>query len=286
VRRVYNALGNYLQIPLGGGKGQSYDFVLSDFLQNYRFNALEAHSSLVILEKEGYIEMSNDMYNPSRVHFVVERDDLYKFQVSNEKYDGFIKLLLRSYTGLFSIYAGIDEDQLAKRSGLSRDHVYSYLKLLKKQGIIDYIPRRNNPVVTFTEERLDEGNLSLDGNRYRFLKERYLEKLEAMLSYARTDTKCRSQQLLTYFGEDDSVRCGKCDVCNQRNELNLSRQEFDAILAEIKKDLTHEALLPVELKERSSFPVDKFSGVYRWLLEHGKIVPSGEGRYRWNKTRE
>lgn len=285
IRRVYNALGNYLQVPLGGGKGQSYDFVISDFLQRYKFNALEAHNSLLVLEKEGYLELSNDIHNPSRVHFVIARDDLYKFQVSNEKFDGFIKLLLRSYTGLFSVYAGIDEDLLARRSGLSRDGVYSYLKLLKKQGIIDYIPRRSNPVVTLTEERLDEHNLALDANRYRFLKERFVEKLEAMLSYAASNTKCRSQQLLEYFGEKDSVRCGKCDVCRKRNELDLSRQEFDSILNEIKTALGKGPLLPNLLKESSSFPVDKFSRVFRWLLEHKKILPTGDGKYRWSSEK-
>ncbi len=281
IRKVYNALGNYLQVPLGGGKGQSYDFVISDFLHRYKFNALEAHNSLIVLEKEGYLELSNDIHNPSRVHFVIERDDLYKFQVSNEKFDGFIKLLLRSYTGLFSVYAGIDEDLLARRSGLSRDSVYSYLKLLKKQGIIDYIPRRSNPMVTLSEERLDENNLALDRNRYRFLKERFLKKLEAMLTYAGSDTKCRSQQLLEYFGEADSARCGKCDVCIKRNELDMSRQEFDSILSEIKSALGKQALLPNDLKDLSSFPVEKFSRVFRWLLEHRKIVAAEDGKYRW-----
>ena len=39
--------------------------------------------------------------------------------------------------------------------------------------------------------------------------------------------------LLDYFGEE-SDRCGICDVCRERNELDLSKYEFDLILEEIK----------------------------------------------------
>ena len=28
-----------------------------------------------------------------------------------------------------------------------------------------------------------------------------------------TDNQCRSRQLLSYFGEEDSHDCGCCDVC-------------------------------------------------------------------------
>ena len=53
-----------------------------------------------------------------------------------------------------------------------------------------------------------------------------------MIDYAEIDTKCRSVVLLDYFGEN-ADRCGICDVCRQRNELDLSKYEFDLILESI-----------------------------------------------------
>lgn len=281
IKDVYHALGNFLQVPVGAGKGQSYDFILSDFLKEYKFNALIAHSALNILQREGYIELSDEINNPSRVHFRVERDDLYKFQVSNARFDGFIRLLLRSWSGFFSSYVAIDENLLAKRSGLKPDNIYTYLSLLQKHGIIDYIPRKKNPVVTYSEERLERKGLYFSVESYKFLKERYIEKLEAMIDYAESNTRCRSTILLAYFGEKDAARCGKCDVCQQRNELDLNKYEFDLILADIKENLRERPMLIPELAREMRHSDEKFMKVFRWLLDHGKIVRDDYQRYSW-----
>ncbi|MFW5645480.1 MAG: RecQ family ATP-dependent DNA helicase, partial [Bacteroidota bacterium] len=283
IKEVYHALGNFLQVPVGAGKGQSYDFVFSDFLRDYKFNALIAHSALKVLQREGYVELSDEINNPSRVHFKIERDDLYKFQVSNARFDGFIKLLLRSYSGFFSSYVSIDENLLARRSGLKVDDVYTYLKLLSKYKIIDYIPRKRNPVLTYTEERLEHKGLYFSVERYKFLKERFGEKLYAMLDYAESTTRCRSAILLDYFGERNAARCGKCDVCRQRNELELSKYEFDLILEDIKNHLSKKPLLIPELASQVNYSDEKFMKVFRWLLDHGKIVRDDLQRYKWGR---
>lgn len=281
IKDIYHALGNYFQIPVGGGKGQSFDFVLFDFLHQYKFNALLAHSALNILQKEGYIELSDELNNPSRIHFKINRDELYKFQVSNAKFDGFIKLLLRSYSGLFTSWVPIDEDLLAKRSGLKREGIYQYLIRLSSSNIIDYIPRKKNPVIIYAEERLDRKSLYFSAESYKFLKERFVEKLNAMIAYGTGTTKCRSQILIEYFGEKNTLRCGKCDVCQQRNELNLSKYEFDIILDQIKAELLKENLLIPQLAAKIKHSDDNFMKVFRWLLEHGKILENIDGTYSW-----
>lgn len=281
VKEVYHALGNFFQLPIGSGKGQSFDFILSDFIHQYKYNALIAHNSLLILQKEGYLELSDELHNPSRIHFKVGRDDLYKFQVSNSKFDGFIKLLLRSYTGLFSSWVPVDEDLLARRSGLSRENVYKYLVNLASGNIVDYIPMKKNPVINYTEERLDKTNLYFSVKSYNFLKDRFEEKLNAMIAYGSSTTKCRSQILLEYFGEKNILRCGKCDVCLQRNELDMSKYEFDLILKEIKTILEKEHLLIPEISVRMKIPQEKFMRVFRYLLEHGKIEQDVMGKFSW-----
>jgi len=100
IREVYQALGNYFKIPFGGGKLSSYDFVISDFAKNYNFNLIKIISSINFLQREGYIELTDELNSASKIHFKASRDDLYKFQVANAKFDGFIKLILRSYTCL------------------------------------------------------------------------------------------------------------------------------------------------------------------------------------------
>ncbi|NJM14444.1 MAG: hypothetical protein HC896_02840 [Bacteroidales bacterium] len=97
VRKVYMAIGNYCKIPVGAGKGLATPFNLQDFARTFRFPVINAFNAIKILQNEGYVELSDEMNNPSRVHFTVMRDDLYKFQVANAGFDAFIKLLLRSY---------------------------------------------------------------------------------------------------------------------------------------------------------------------------------------------
>jgi ATP-dependent DNA helicase RecQ len=280
---VYNALGNYYQIPIGSGKGQSYDFILTEFISRFKFNAITAYNSLKVLQREGYIELTDEINNPSRVHFTVGRDDLYKFQIQNENLDGFIKLLLRSYTGLFSSFVPVDETQLSKRSGVSGDTIYKYFLKLSSAGILQYIPRKKNPVVFYTEERLDPKNLRFSTETYHFLKERYIERANDMLRYASGTNKCRSQQLISYFGETDSKRCGQCDVCLNRNELDLSSYEFDLILEELKEKLGEDHLSMEEIRHDLKSPEDKVMKVFRWLTEHGKIVRDDRKLYYWSK---
>ncbi len=283
IKEVYNALGNYFQIPVGGGKAQSYDFILSDFITKFKFNAIIAHNSLKVLQREGYIELTEEINNPSRVHFSVQRDDLYKFQIANENLDGFIKLLLRSYSGMFSSFVPIDENLLAKRSGVSYDTIYKYLLKLSSSGIIQYIPRKKNPVIFFSEERLDSKNLYFSVETYKFLKDRYIDRANEMLMYASGLNKCRSQILLSYFGEKNALRCGQCDVCRKRNELDMSAYEFDLILQELKERMGDKHLSMEEIMDGMTYAEEKVFKVFRWLNDHDKILHDEVYLFYWAK---
>ena len=281
IKRVYHALGNYFQIPIGGGKGMSFDFNIYDFSTSYQIETLVIYNSLKILEREGYLLLTDDMDNPSRIIFLVNRDDLYKFQVANADMDSFIKLLLRSYTGVFTEYAKIDEQYLASKAGTNAQAVYNMLKKLKNQHIINYIPRKQTPYLVFTEERLDEKSLYISKENYSKRKNTYARRISAIINYVTNSAKCRSRQLLAYFGETDTYRCGLCDVCQKRNELELSKYEFDLILNELKTRLkTHPTLL-TDLVDSLKYNEDKILKVIQWLLDNNKIRYSGEDLLEW-----
>src|SRR5690606_29499002 len=93
IKRIYQALCNYLQIAEGFGKDQVFEFSLQNFAQAFKFQQAMVFNSLKILQREGYLEFTGEVDNPSRVHFLTSRDDLYKFQVANATFDDFIKLL-------------------------------------------------------------------------------------------------------------------------------------------------------------------------------------------------
>lgn len=284
IKKIYEALGNYLNIPIGSGKGLVYDFNIGDFCSSYNLSIILAYNSLKFLEKDGYIELTNEIDNPSRIHFTVNRDDLYKFQVANANFDGFIKLLLRSYTGLFNDYVRISEESLAKRANLSREKVYEFLKILSKFKIISYIPQKKTPLLIYTEERLDEKNLRITKENYEQSKNRYIERINFVLNYISNQTKCRSQFLLSYFGQKKSFRCGKCDICTKRNELDLSKYEFDMILDNIKESLSKKPLELNFLIPVLPFGEEKSIKVIQWLLDNNKLTYNNLKELVWKSN--
>jgi ATP-dependent DNA helicase RecQ len=280
IKDIYEALCNFLEVPIGSGKDGVYDFNMSGFVSRFRLPVTETYNSLLFLQKEGYLEFTEEINNPSRVHFVTGRDDLYKFQVANEAFDGFIKLLLRSYTGMFTEFVPINEETLSKKSAISHDTIYQFLVKLSNQNIIRYIPGKKTPLVIFTEERLDRKSLVISPENYSRVKDKYVLRLNKMIEYAEMNNRCRSVILLEYFGEE-SDRCGICDVCRERNELDLSKYEFDLILEEIKEVLASENTDAEELVKRINYPEDKVIKVMRWLLDHNKIVKDKDYKLTW-----
>ncbi|HEX7583321.1 MAG TPA: RecQ family ATP-dependent DNA helicase, partial [Prolixibacteraceae bacterium] len=282
IKRIYEAICNYFQLAVGFGKDQIFEFSMATFASGFSFQITTVYNSLKILQREGYLELTDELDNPSKVYFQVDRDDLYKFQVANAEFDGFIKLLLRSYTGLFTNYVSIDEQLMAQRANITPDLVYQFLCKLRTQNIIDYIPQKKTPFIIFTRERIDPDRLKISKENYEDRKLDYIQRIDAVIHYASSGHKCRSQLLLQYFGEVESVRCGKCDVCMERNELNVSKYEFDTISEQIKKVLL-EPCFYEELLERTSGKPDNVIKIVRWLLENEKIVYRVDNRMEWRK---
>ena len=281
IRRVYIALGNYYQLPVGAGKGRMFDFKITDFVPKFSLPVLETYSALKLLQSDGYIELAEEFFSRSKVMFIATQQELYKFQVANKKFDLFIKLLLRTYTGLFSTYTSIDEELLAKKAKSKVEIVFEYLIKLDQAKIIKYIPQRKLPFIFYTEERLEEKNLRISKENYEVRKEIYIKKINAVLEYASSTNKCRSQLLLSYFDEHDADRCGQCDVCRRRNELSLSKYEFDLILEDIKPKLQKKEMTMEELIESSNFLESKVIKVIRWLLDNHKIKYGNSNKISW-----
>lgn len=271
-----------MQIPVGAGKDIVFDFNMAEFCANFRQNVLVTYNSLKILALEGYIEFTEEVHIPSVIMFTVNRDDLYKFQVKNANFDNFIKLVLRSYSGVFSQYVPIDENMLAKRAGIKVNVIFNYFQNLVKMKIIKYIPQRDKPVITFIEERLDERSLRISKPVLADRKQRYEKRVDSMLHYADSDNKCRSQILRLYFGEKNPSRCGQCDVCMRRNELDLSKYEFDLILDECKKLIEANQYTVDELLDEISQNRDKTLKVLRWLLDNEKVGLTNKNKLLWN----
>ena len=272
IRQIYRALGNFFQIPLGSAKDQVFDFNIAEFASRYKQSIMTIFNSLKILQLEGYVEVTEEIHNPSKIKFLVARDELYKFQVENVDFDAFIKLLLRTYTGVFTEFVTIYEDSLASKAKVKTEVIIEYLKRLNSMGIIRYLPQKKTPVVIFTEERLDIKDLRLSKENYKDRKDRYTKRTSEVVRYATDKNHCRSVLLLEYFGEEKARPCGHCDYCMRNEELDLSKYEYDFALEEIRDLLSGKKLSLEILVDSLSLPENKAIRVIRWLLDNNRLI--------------
>ena len=270
IKRVYQAVGNFLQVAEGAGKDAVFDFNMAVFCQNFKFNVLQAYSSLKILQRAGYLELTDDLEHATKIHFVIRRDDLYRYQLENKQQDDFIKLLLRTYTGLFTDFVPVNLDALAYRKKIDVKLLIDRLKDLSQHGIIKYIPRKKTPFIIFNQERLPLKYLVFTKEVYQSRKEKFEEKINAVISYAETTDICRSKFLLEYFGQQNAPLCGECDVCKEKDE-EIKSEIYQAIQTEVKTSLTEEESSVYELVETSQYPEKKLLEVIRLMMDNGEL---------------
>ncbi len=284
IRKTYQSIANYFQIPTGSGQGSSFDLDIVDLCTKYGLNHLTTYNSLKFLEREGLVTLTESFSMPSRIHFLLNKEELYKFQVEHTAYDDLIKILLRSYSGLFDSYVKIAEPEIARRLSRPYDEVKKMILELQKMEVLSYLPQTDMPQLMFSVSRLDAKNIMISEEILKKRKESARLRTDAILHYMGSKTKCRSQMLLSYFGETDSYRCGICDVCLERNKLELSSLEFETVAGQVKDLL---AQRPLELRALvnavSNSREDKTIKVIQWLLDNGKLFYDAENRLEWKK---
>lgn len=251
IRRTYRALGNYYQLAIGGSAGDSFDFDIIEFITKFKLETVATYNCIRILEQEGWISITDAVFSPASIRVIVRKDELYDYQLRNKKADRILKLILRSYHGAFTDFAGIHLSWMAKKMDIPREQVTQVLQKVHLDGIIEFRPEKDKPQLIFTQERVDPINLTIDFELFNFRKKRHLERLQKVITYVE-NTVCRSQQLLAYFGEEDSERCGICDVCLERNKVDLSKDDFERYRIKILKQLEREPLSIKELGEAFS----------------------------------
>lgn len=272
IARVYESLAYYFQIAEGSGMGMSYDFNLKEFCTVFKLPMIPVHNALKIISLSGYIEYSDEIDNRSSLLFTVYRDELYHFNFDKNT-DAVVNLVLRLYTGLFTDYAYIDEGAIATRLGLKRKEVYEIFKILDKQHIIDYIPHKQTPLISYTQSRVDKKYLSILKTVYEERKQRFDKRIKAMTYYAEQKTICRSRLLLDYFGDKHAKDCGHCDVCLAKNDSGLTNKRYNDIFSDLSELLQDNSMSINDIIEiLSSYSSKDVVSVIRFEADKGIII--------------
>ncbi len=281
IRNIYNALGNYFNIPEGSGKDLGYNFRITDFVNDYGFGLLTTYNAIKLLEKEGFLAFDESGGHYSRLKILLNNEQLYRFIVENPKFERLLKEMLRSYGGLFTDYVNIHEKQIAKRTEIKQEKVIAALSYLSKLKILSYFPIKSQPQIFYNTVRLPTVNIGFSKENYQNLKDAAAQRLEALTDFLNNNRECRSIQLLRYFGEAHGNRCGICDVCLSVNETGLSTLEFEQIEAKVKALLSNNARHLYEIVPLiPDSEEDKILSVIEWLLDNGTLIRQKDERIK------
>lgn len=276
IRKVYEDVNYFFQMAMGDGLGCTFAFNLDEFCRNFKHFPVQADSALKILTRAGYLEYTDEQDNASRILFTMRRDELYKLHENDPDTEKLVNVILRSYTGLFTDYAYINEDSLAIRSGLTRQRIYEILLMLTRRHVLHYIPRKKTPYIIYTRERHEKERLAITKEIYEERKESYTARIKAMIEYATADDKCRSRMLLRYFGEKNEHNCRQCDVCLSKHHSGMKFSEYQDLEEQILH-LLKEAPTPVaELVKHLSSEREKTEKVLSYLLSE-EIIQLNDG---------
>ena len=278
IKLIYNALGNYFSIPVGAGENVSYPFVINDFAKRYDFNVVEVFHTLKILEKEGFLLLSDSFDEPSKVMIKASRDDIYGFQVNNPQFSDLIKFMLRSLPGVMTDFVKINEEAMASKVGTTPEKIIDQLKRLESYNFLSYAPRNDKPQILFLSEFVDTRHFGLTKENYYDRKKDAEERVKAVIDFVNNDEECRSVQLLRYFNEKTRKTCGHCDVCMKRAN---NRMPY-AMIEEKVQSLIGEAALSMQdvLARCTEYDEEHVLDAVRFLIDNGVLQLEKDGSVR------
>lgn len=277
IEDIYHKIYAFFEIPYGHGLGRELRFDSEAFCKRFSLNRAQVFYAMRYLEREGHWTYSEDVETPTRVKIMVDRDNLYDVEFSDQSLLDIMEVLMRKYVGIFSFPVPIDEDFVATKCSISIVQLRQALYRLSIEHVIKYIPCDRADVLFLKTEHLAQGNVKLSPLRYKMLQETYHKRMETMIEYVTEEDVCRSRFLLAYFGQSESADCGKCDVCRR----NISKVQVnagvtsDALVDFINVECRGEYSLK-QINERFSNPMASYSPDYLDILRDlidNRVVP-------------
>ena len=203
---VYHKTCNYLGVGADSGLGATFFLNVYDLCQKMHLPILTTYSALHLLSQMGYFSFDEDQEIQPRVMISVQRRELDNYNLPEAQMT-LLESLMREYTGIFT------DLQYVRNID---DHTHKLLVSLAEKRIISYVSRTVANVLRLTVNR--QAEIHVPEHFYSQRKEHYANKLKAMVEYADNQHYCRSQLLLSYFGEHDATTCGTCDVCREQKK--------------------------------------------------------------------
>lgn len=279
IKTIYIALCKFLQVAYDEGLYKDYFLDIDALSNRIKVSVSKIHTTLKILEKQQWLEMSEGLKTPSQALITCNPRQINDIYDQNDPRYLVLSQLLRSYEGIFNEFVNINESMLSRVLNMEQRKVVGYLKVLQNEAMLHYNPSEDLPKITILKARPQDNSFRIDEMAYKNIKSNAWEKLNAMISY-HTGDQCRQQLILNYFGEEDHHPCGQCDICLGSANTAYSQEDKEILITSIRK--AKEGLPPKTILMQ--FPYNKRKRIYQCLedLESEQLIRiDDKGNLRW-----
>ena len=270
IKKVYQALANYLQVAVYTGQDRSYNFRLDSFIKAFSLNSRSTLYALKALEQDGWIAINENSFIPSTVVFTTTKDELYQFQSSHNEFEPLLTALLRTYEGVFDFPARISEQQLARLLKLEETEVVNLLKKIQSFRVIEYVLQSDEPQLILLKNRVAADDLTFNLKAYHKRQNLFRKRVEEFIDYTKT-TNCRSQYINQYFGDNASPPCNICDNCIALKKKALNDKEFEHLLKVAIEKLNQKPFTINDLVQDIRLSKEKMLRVINFLQTEQKV---------------
>ena len=283
IKQVYRKLCNYFQISYGEGEFSTFDFNFNAFCKTYSFNTLMAYNALQSLDRTSVINLSQQYHNKSSVMFLVSNTILFAYLNKHQDITVIVKSILRTYGGIFDQEVKINTVLIANKASTIEDKVIETLIKLEKDNIISLQLSKTDAEITFLEPREDDKTINRIAKTIEQQNELKTKQVVSILKYTNNDTRCKSKQLLSYFGESELEDCGICSVCIATNEV-LSKNQLKENIEAIISVLNEKPLSSREIIAITTIKEAHIATVLTEMLEQNLIEITNTNSYKIKKN--
>ena len=223
IKGVHQKLYQHFQIAKGEFIENAFSFNLLEFCDKYQLIPNKTFNVLQILNSNGIIELNSNFNQKSTIQFIATSKQVLRYSQQNASSKKFIQTLLRLYGGVFENLVNIDEFYIAKKTGITSWQVIKELENLVNHNLAEYNKASNNSELFFLHPREDDKTINRISKSIKVYLAQKKQKNNDLIDFIKNDEICRSIQLLHYFDEKSTKKCGICDVClNEKQMLNIN----------------------------------------------------------------
>ncbi|PKP16203.1 MAG: RecQ family ATP-dependent DNA helicase, partial [Bacteroidetes bacterium HGW-Bacteroidetes-23] len=240
------------------------------------FPIIKTYSGLQFLDRQGIISFTQEYSEKINLQFIIESKEVIRYISLNPSEEEIILAFLRTYPGIYEYQTAVNLSLIARKSNSSEDQVEQVLNRLKEKGIVDYIAKNNDAIITFNEVREDERTINRVSKYLEKQNDLKKEQIEEVFHYVTNHEICKSRFILEYFGEKNTTNCGICSYCISKKEKNKNSNQLSQLILD---RITEKPYSSRELEKLIDCKEQELIFALQELLDEEKIIILPNNKY-------